>query len=165
MEVIIMKKVLLTFILVLMASTALAQSTKENIHNRSRKSELSNCITKLPFDEQLEKWMEEAGKTYNVDSNFLKAVAHIESRKGGQKFRTGKISKTYYGPMGIHKCFISKWNIADPVTNIAVGANALRGVGNDPALQRKRLKRYNTSFHEAYWKAIKQAERKFARGE
>ena len=72
------------------------------------------------------------------------------------------MGKTFYGPSGIHKCFLNKWDIDKPKINIDVGARALRGVGDNVALQKKRLKRYNASFNESYWKAIKSAERKYA---
>lgn len=106
--------------------------------------------------------MEREAAKFRVDPNFLKAVASVESRKGNQKFRYGKMGRTYYGPMGIHKCFLKKWDIDKPEINIMVGARALQGVGSNPAAQKKRLRRYNASFNERYWRAIKQAEREFA---
>jgi hypothetical protein len=44
-----------------------------------------------------------------------------------------------------------------------VGARALRGVGQSDVLLRKRLTRYNASFNEAYWRAIKQARARYRR--
>ena len=55
---------------------------------------------------------------------------------------------TYYGPMGIHRDFLKKWNIADPMTNILVGVRALRGD------QARVLRRYNASCNRAYVKAV-----------
>lgn len=100
---------------------------------------------------------------YNVDPAFLIAVMHIESRKGNQEFRFGRIGKIYYGPCAIHKDFLKKWAIDDPETNIEVGARALRNVGYDDRLQKKRLYRYNTICDPAYVKAVMQAKQKYRR--
>lgn len=90
------------------------------------------------------------------------AIAHIESRKGDQEFRVGRMGKTYYGPMGIHKCFLNL-GIDDPERNIEVGVKALARYGpvtNDDQLKRA-LKKYNSSFNLAYWNQIKKAELKY----
>jgi hypothetical protein len=92
---------------------------------------------------------------YGVDPYFALAVAETESSTRGMKFRFGKMGKgTYYGPFGIHKCFLSRWNIADPFINTEVGIRALARSKD----QRKALKRYNAEFNEAYWRRIKQLE-------
>jgi hypothetical protein len=130
-----------------------------------------------PSDRQLEQWMEEAAKIYNINPNFLKALAHIETRKGQRRYRCGWIGKptkrfpgTYCGPMAIHHYkFGQGVAIDDPKTNIYVGAKAMAGVGDDPVAQKKRLKGdgkrkgYNASFTESYWREIKKAETMFAR--
>lgn len=112
--------------------------------------------------QQMREWTEKYGKMFNVDPHFLMAVGHIESRKGNRAFRFGRIGKSFYGPMGIHRDFWKKWDIDDPETNVMVGARALQGTGKDVMAQKKRLRRYNTAFTMSYWKEIKKAERKFA---
>jgi hypothetical protein len=112
--------------------------------------------------QEIKKLAIESAQRWDVDPAFFIAVMHIESRKGNQEFRVGKMGKTYYGPCGIHKAFLSKWDIDDPKINIEVGARALRGVGYNEQLQIKRLKRYNASFNIAYWKAIKSAKQKYS---
>lgn len=108
-------------------------------------------------------WISAYAVKYNVDPAFATAVAHIESRKGRQEFRTGRLSRTYYGPMGIHKCF-KHLGIDQTERNIEVGVEALRGVAGDTTKQKKRLRKYNTSFNMAYWKQIKQAEGRYRHG-
>jgi hypothetical protein len=93
---------------------------------------------------------------YGVDPYFALAVAEVESSYKGARFRFGKIGKTYYGPYGIHKCFLNRWNIADPYVNTEVGIRALARYGN----QKKSLKKYNVSFNMAYYKRIKYLENK-----
>lgn len=104
-------------------------------------------------------WLAFVHKTsikYGVDPYFALAVAEVESSYKGERFRFGKVSKTYYGPYGIHKCFLKKWNIADPYVNTEVGIRALARYKN----QRKSLKKYNVSFNEGYYKRIKYLENK-----
>jgi hypothetical protein len=133
-----MKKVILLIILLLISTTAFSMTISE-----------------------AEKYMDEAAIRWNVKKSYVKAVAEIESRKGGQKYRFGKMGKTYYGPMGIHKDFLKKWAIDDPVTNINVGARALRDCQDEASLK-KRLRRYNASFNGGYWSAVIGASRKYA---
>lgn len=114
----------------------------------------SSINSPSPTNIPIKKVMIEAAKRWNVEPAFLMSVACIESRKGNQEFRLGKMGKTYYGPMGIHKCFLNRWAIDDWKINIEVGARALRGVENNEQLQKRRLKRYNVSFNNSYWKAI-----------
>jgi hypothetical protein len=163
-----MLKLLLTFSLILMGCIVSTPTMSQSF--TSIKSPL---LCEQELNGQLEKWMEEAAKKYDINPNFLKAVAHIETRKGRQKYRIGWIGKrtkrypgTYCGPMAIHYYKMDQGvNIEDPRVNIFVGARALGGVGSDQAAQRKRLTKYNASFDSRYWRAIKQAERKFASGE
>ena len=92
---------------------------------------------------------------YGIDPNFALAVAEVESSYKGERFRFGKMGKgTYYGPFGIHKCFLSKWEINDPYVNTEVGIRALSRYKD----QKKSLKKYNASFNEAYYRRIKQLE-------
>jgi hypothetical protein len=100
-------------------------------------------------------WLQACAAINGVEPEFALAVAAIESRlQCGPLGRSG----TYYGPMGIHKCFKAKWDIEDPYVNIAVGVSALRGRD-----QRRVLKRYNASFNEAYWRAVQAARRQYQR--
>ena len=93
---------------------------------------------------------------YGIDPNFALAVAEVESSYKGERFRFGKMGKgTYYGPFGIHKCFLRKWAINDPMVNTEVGIRALARYKD----QRTSLKRYNTSFNEGYYRTIKKLER------
>jgi hypothetical protein len=94
---------------------------------------------------------------YGVDPYFALAVAETESSCKGRQFRFGKMGKgTYYGPFGIHKCFLSKWDINDPFVNTEVGIRALSRYRS----QRQALKKYNTAFNEGYYKRIKSLESK-----
>jgi hypothetical protein len=93
---------------------------------------------------------------YGIDPNFALAVAETESSNKEVRFRFGKMGKgTYYGPFGIHRCFLSKWAINDPYVNTEVGIRALARYGD----QKRSLKKYNASFNEAYWRRIKQLEK------
>lgn len=92
---------------------------------------------------------------YGVDPYFALAVAEVESSNKEVRFRFGKMGKgTYYGPFGIHKCFLKKWTINDPMVNTEVGIRALARYTD----QRKSLRKYNLAFHEGYFKRIKQLE-------
>jgi len=93
---------------------------------------------------------------YEVSPAFALAVAHVESGTASQEFRVGLLGATYYGPMGIHKCFLNRWPIDDFRENIRVGVKALRGRN-----LRHILKRYNAAFTESYWRAVKSAERRY----
>ena len=166
-----MKKTLLIFILMLMASTVSAQSSKN--------TEESRAMTEIYSDKQLEEWMEEAAREFDVDPNFLKAVAYIESRKGRRKYRCGWIGRpvrkkgrivypgTYAGPMAIHYYYLDKTglDISDPRINIWVGAKALAGTGYVQARQEARLRTYNRTCNLAYLKAVRQAKSRFAKGD
>lgn len=93
---------------------------------------------------------------YKVEPAFAMAVAHIESRKGNQEFRSGCMGRTYYGPFGIHRCYLAKWPIDQLETNIQAGIRALRGSD-----LRRILKRYNAEFTESYWRAVMKARAKY----
>jgi len=93
---------------------------------------------------------------YGIDPNFALAVAEVESSYKGERFRFGKMGKgTYYGPFGIHKCFLSRWRIDDPYINTEVGIRSLARYSD----QRRTLRKYNTSFNERYFQTIKKLER------
>ena len=98
-------------------------------------------------------WIRTCAAHYGVDPEFAQAVAIVESRPagGGMEMRCGPLGRAgkYYGPMGINRCFKSKWPIDNPFVNVEVGVKALRG--ND---MRRVLKRYNASFTEAYFRTI-----------
>lgn len=98
-------------------------------------------------------YMIECGRRYKVSPEVLLAVAKIEGQdlKDGL-IRVGPIGRgTYYGPMGIHRCFGKppyNWDIDDYRVNIECAARVLRGD------LRKRLRKYNKSFNGSYLRAI-----------
>lgn len=100
-------------------------------------------------------WLQACAATHGVEPEFALAVATVESR-----LQCGPLGSkgTYYGPMGIHKCFRAKWDIANPFVNIAVGVKALKGRD-----QRRVLQRYNASFNEAYFRAVQSCRRQYQR--
>lgn len=99
-----------------------------------------------------------ACQKYGVDPNFAKAVAHIESRKGQEEFRIGRLGHSrYFGPFGIEQSFLKRWPIDDYLTNIEIGCRALRGP------QERVLRRYNTSYSPDYAKAVRMAQREYQR--
>jgi hypothetical protein len=108
----------------------------------------------------MREWLAFVHKTsvkYGIDPNFALAVAEVESSYKGERFRFGKMGKgTYYGPFGIHKCFLKKWAINDPYINTEVGIRALARYKD----QRKSLKKYNAAFNEGYYRTIKKLEKK-----
>jgi len=82
---------------------------------------------------------------YDVDKNLCLALAETESSGKGERIRFGQISKTYYGPFGIHKCFLKKWNIVDWKVNTEVGIRALSGhLYRANGNLHNALKKYNT---------------------
>lgn len=87
---------------------------------------------------------------YGVDPCFALAVAEVESSYKGARFRFGKMGKTYYGPFGIHRCFLTRWDIADPFVNTEVGIRALARYGD----KRKALRKYNTACDPHYIKTV-----------
>lgn len=62
------------------------------------------------------------GEQYGVDPLLLATVARFES-----DFREGRMGATYYGPMGIHKCFLKRWRVDLWYVNMRRGAAALSG--------------------------------------
>jgi hypothetical protein len=102
-------------------------------------------------------WLQTCSAYYGVDPYFAMAVAHVESSTKSQEFRIGKMGRTFYGPMGIHKCFKTKWDISNPYVNIQVGVRALRGN------QRRALRRYNPKATPTYESAVFAAKRRYER--
>ncbi len=100
---------------------------------------------------------------YGTKPEYVMAVATIESRKGDREFREGLMGRTYFGPMGVHRCFLSKWEIDKTEVNIMVGARALRGIQSLDALK-KRLRKYNTECNPSYLAAVTKAVRKYEKG-
>lgn len=95
--------------------------------------------------------MNDQAKKYGIDPNFCLAVAEVESSYKGGRFRFGKMGRSkYYGPFGIHKCFLDKWRIDDPYVNTEVGIRALARHKN----LRRSLKSYNAEFNEGYYKRV-----------
>jgi hypothetical protein len=102
-------------------------------------------------------WVRICSEKYGVDPCFALAVAETESSCRGHQFRFGKMGKgTYYGPFGIHRCFLKKWDIDDPWTNTMIGIRALARYKD----RRRTLQKYNTAFNEAYWRRICFLERR-----
>lgn len=97
-------------------------------------------------------WFQACGTIYGVEPDFAWAVARVESGlPGGPEIRCGPLGRCgkYYGPMGINRCFKTKWPIDDPYVNVEVGVKALRG-----ADKRRVLQRYNAAFNESYYRAV-----------
>jgi hypothetical protein len=95
---------------------------------------------------------------------YVMAVAHIESRKGAQEFRVGRVGR-YWLPMGIHYGFLKEhgWPVDTLDGNIEAGARALRGI-HDLASLKRRLKNYNREFNGSYWHEICKAIKKYEKG-
>lgn len=97
---------------------------------------------------------------YGVDPCFALAVAAVESRPARfehvLQIRCGPLGRKQevFGPMGINRAFLDKWNIADPLVNIQVGVRALQGKN-----RRQVLRRYNKGCSEAYVQAVETAYR------
>jgi hypothetical protein len=92
-------------------------------------------------------WVRIVSEKYGVDPCFALAVAETESSCRGIQFRFGKMGRSrYYGPFGIHQCFLKKWAIDDPVLNTVIGIRALA--------------RYSANFNEAYWRRVCYLERR-----
>lgn len=106
----------------------------------------------------LKVWIAVCAAHWGVDPSFALAVAHIESRLPGRvEFRCGPLpGGTFYGPFGIHRCFLKRWPIDNVLVNCWYGVRALRG-GN----KKKVLRRYNAEFDRAYWLAVRRAEEKY----
>lgn len=113
-----------------------------------------NVLAEINIAPYIKYLIRQEARRQGADENFVLAVAHIESRIGNKEFRTGLMGRTYYGPFGVHKCFLSRWPINRLDENIRVGVSALRGGF-------KSLRRYNASYNSAYAGAIKQAMRKY----
>jgi hypothetical protein len=101
-------------------------------------------------------WVKYCSKKYNIDKYFVLSVAECESSNKYARYRFGKMGRTFYGPFGIHKCFLKKWAVDDPFINTEVGIRALARYGS----QKKALKKYNASFNMAYYNRIKFLERR-----
>jgi hypothetical protein len=108
-----------------------------------------------PITVNMPEWLafvKSCSEKYGVDPYFALAVAETESSCKGKRFRFGRLGKgTYYGPFGIHRCFIRRWNIADLYINTEVGIRSLARYKS----QRRTLKKYNASFNEVYYRRIK----------
>lgn len=92
-------------------------------------------------------WVETCSKKYGISPYLALALAEVESSKGNLKYRFGKISKTYYGPYGIHRAFGKKpyyWDIENPYMNTEIGIRALAHHIKNQGSLRKALRKYNT---------------------
>jgi hypothetical protein len=105
-------------------------------------------------------------RMFNVNPSMALAVMNIESRIGNQEFRIGPMGRkgTFYGPGGIHKCFLIErgWPIHTLEGNVMVTCRALRGIQDKRALL-KRLHKYNASYNNGYGNEVLTAARKYAR--
>jgi len=111
-------------------------------------------VDKLPVE--LMVWMKQCCEKYGVEPEFALAVARVESGNKHFNFRIGEMGPIpYWGPMGIHNCFLSKWPVDDPKENILRGVIAL---SNSKTYQGKlrRLRKYNKSCDSAYIMAVMQ---------
>ena len=102
---------------------------------------------------------------YGMDPYLCLALAEAESSGKGERVRFGKMGKTYYGPFGIHKCFLNKWDIDDWKVNTEVGIRALSNHIHKQRSLEGALRKYNTGdgpaqFHR-YIQRIKQLRRKW----
>jgi len=109
-------------------------------------------------------WITACAQVHGVDPHFARAVAIVESRApgGGElSMRCGPLGRSgkYHGPFAIHRDFLKRWPIDDPFVNVEVGVKALRGQD-----RRRVLKRYNSSFTEAYYREIRRIERRLKEG-
>ena len=101
-------------------------------------------------------WLHICCGAYGVDPVFAEAVMRVESGTKTQAVRLGRLGKSpYYGPFGIHRDFLKKWPIDDPLVNVLVGVKALRGRD-----KLKVLRRYNSQAEQAYFRAVFAWERK-----
>jgi hypothetical protein len=98
---------------------------------------------------------------YHTKPEYVMALGHIESRKGKFEFRTWKTGK-YYQPMGIHEYALYErgWPVDTLDGNIEVGARALKGIQSLNDLKH-RLRKYNATFNQAYWKQVLMAIHKY----
>jgi len=99
-------------------------------------------------------WLFTCCTQHGVEPDFALAAFQVESQ--GQCGPLGK--GTVYGPAGIHKSFLKKWNIADPYVNVEVGVKALRGRD-----KLRVLRRYNTASNRAYEAAVMSKYRQLKR--
>ena len=94
---------------------------------------------------------------YGVEPEFALAVAQVESRtltRPAKPFRVGRLGHSkYYGPFGIHRCYLKRWAIDNPCVNILVGVRALRGTRTIKG-KRRVLRRYNASYTRRYYRAV-----------
>lgn len=115
----------------------------------------TTAATCQPAKPDMPTWLafvKSCSEKYGVDPYFALAVAETESSCKGRRFRFGRMGRSpYYGPFGLHRCFLASWNIADPYINTEVGIRALARYKS----QRRSLKKYNASFNEAYYRRIK----------
>ena len=103
-------------------------------------------------------WTKVYASIYGVDPYFALGVFNVESGVPGQEFRAGLMGKTYYGPAGIHRSFLTRWPIDDLKTNIEVGVAALRGKS-----PRAVLRRYNKEWNIEYEQAVLAAADRYRR--
>ena len=107
-------------------------------------------------------WMKTTCAHYGVEYEFAHAVGIVESRPkgGGMEMRVGPLGKSgrVVGPMGIAKCFASKYDIYNVFTNVELGVKALRG-----ADKRRVLRRYNPESTPAYTQAVLRTYRQLKR--
>lgn len=136
-------------------------ATKKSKSNTFR-GKVTKKVKRQPLSEQeIIDLIYKAARKHGVDPFFAMAVASVESRLPGRnKFRCGPIGRgTYYGPFGLHKCFLKRWDISDPVVNIEIGVRSLKPRKGETL--KHRMRRYNLAFNEGYWRTIKKLTRQF----
>jgi hypothetical protein len=82
----------------------------------------------------------------------MEALARVESGNKRQVMRFGKVGKSFYGPFNIHRDFGA--HNRNPFINTITAVKSFQGMGSNKAKIRRRLRKYNASFDEGYYKAI-----------
>jgi hypothetical protein len=150
-----MKKLLLSFLLLVTIPT------------------VSQAIMAPTEREMIKQYTLKYSRVFNTNPSIPLAVMHIESRSkdGSQEFRIGPIGKrgTYFGPGGIHKCFLTErgWPIHTLEGNVMVTCRAFQGIQTDQRLIErlrgsKYQKGYNASYTRGYGDEVLAAKRKYS---
>ena len=108
-------------------------------------------------------WMTTCCRENQVEPEFARAVMQVESGNKHHQIRWGRLGRSKYaGPFGLHIAYVrEKFGVdaTDPWVNVAVGVRALRNT-QTTAQKERRLRRYNTEFNPAYWRAVMRTYKK-----